>query len=339
MPTDPYYNIENVIGAGAQNTAVGRTSGMSPTALTSVVQANYADQAAATRANQTAYMEQEQINNQTAQTNQWVQQSKQAVSASKQNALKQDVSGGVQLGDFAIKGYKALFPDKTTTPTTPTQPGAGQPGTTTPTTPGTTPALSTDQYSTQAYTMGDTGVGQAITPEASPQMTGATPGLIGGDTGLIAGEGVGEGAQMVSAGTEVGAGTGGTLMGWLGDLIGSEFISSLGDTVLCTELSHQGKLDKEVLRTEGIYVSSHISKEEYAGYRIIADPLVKLMQRSKLFTQIIAPFIRAFAYEMAHRVNPEIQGSKLGSYILLYGIPLCRFVYKLRDWRLSCRVS
>jgi len=323
MPTDPYYNIENVMSTGAQNTALGRTSGMSPTALTSVVEANYADQANATRANQQFALQQETEQNQATQIANQGKYLSAETNATKDKAIASDVSGGISAVGSLYTGYKTLFPGKTTTPTTPTtptQPETGQPGTTTP---------------------GDPGVGQEITPEASPQMTGATPGLAGEDPSVI--QGVGEGAQMVSEGTEVGEG-GGTLLGWFGELLGSdswlgEVFMDMGDSVLCTELSHQGKLDKEVLRTEGIYVSRHVTKDEYSGYRIIADPLVKLMQRSKLFTQIIAPFIRAFAYEMAHRVNPEIQGSKLGSYILLYGIPICRFVYKLRDWRLSWQVS
>jgi hypothetical protein len=94
--------------------------------------------------------------------------------------------------------------------------------------------------------------------------------------------------------------------------------------VLCSELVRQGKLDAEIVDDEWSYIKQIITYQEYMGYRVIADPLVNLMQKSKLFTLFMTPLIRGFAYEMASRVNPEIEGSKLGKFILWFGRPLCR---------------
>jgi hypothetical protein len=355
---DPYYDLNPYFQRAAQAKALGNTSGTTPTDLTSAIQANYADQASTTRANEAVYLQQEQINNQTAMTNQQIQQSKQMVSASKQSALRQDISGGAQLAGGAYKVGKAAYD------------WYNKPGSTSPT--GTDTALGTGG----GYTEGiETSTGQALgTGAGYTEGIGATGLGTGagyteglgttsysgseGDTGYSPGSGgIISGADWAGMGLDYAGsqegGQGGSALKAMGDT--SEIVSSFGSggilgviatgiakivkTVLCTELARQGLLDKEVLRTEGIYVSRHITEEEYSGYRIIADPLVTLMQKSKVFTLMIAPFIRAFAYEMAHRVDSNIKGSSLGKFILWSGLPLCRKVYSLKYWRLSCRVS
>ena len=109
----------------------------------------------------------------------------------------------------------------------------------------------------------------------------------------------------------------GTYLGYVGD-------AAVAAWVLCSELVRQGGLDPQIVDEEWEYIKHTITYEEYLGYRVIADPLVKLMQRSKTFTWVIAPFIRAFAYEMASRVNKDIKGRRFGSVILFFGLPLCR---------------
>lgn len=111
-------------------------------------------------------------------------------------------------------------------------------------------------------------------------------------------------------------------------------IGALSDaTVLCTELNRQGLLDDNILEDERKYIDAHITEQEYIGYRIIADPIVRRMKNSKRITNILAPLIRAFAYEMASRVNKDVKGSKTGKAILFFGLPLCRFVYNKRPLR------
>lgn len=111
-------------------------------------------------------------------------------------------------------------------------------------------------------------------------------------------------------------------------------VGALSDaTVLCTELNRQGLLDDNILEDERKYIDANITEQEYIGYRIIADPIVRRMKNSKRITNILAPLIRAFAYEMASRVNKDVKGSKTGKAILFFGLPLCRFVYNKRPLR------
>ena len=103
---------------------------------------------------------------------------------------------------------------------------------------------------------------------------------------------------------------------------------------ICTELNRQGYLSDDVLMEDQEYAVKYISPDVYVGYRILADPVVRLMQRSKLFTQIVRPFGVAFAYESANRINPKYKGSLLGKIIFKVGIPLCRMVYEQKVKRI-----
>jgi hypothetical protein len=108
--------------------------------------------------------------------------------------------------------------------------------------------------------------------------------------------------------------------------------------VLCSELVRQGKLAQSIVDQEWEHIRKILTVREYLGYRVIADPLVCLMQRSSLFSYLIAPWIRAFAYEMASRVNHRIKGNKFGAFLLWVGLPLCRMAY---DWKFggdTCQV-
>ena len=144
-------------------------------------------------------------------------------------------------------------------------------------------------------------------------------GHMGGERYTSAGIGAAGGA---AAGFAVG-GPIGAIIGGVTGLVG-------GGTVICTELNRQGYLPDEVLECERQYVDKFIDSEVYQGYRIMADPVVRLMQKSKVFTKIVKPLGCAFAYEMAHRVNESIKGSKLGKMILKIGIPLCKIVARNR---------
>ncbi len=114
--------------------------------------------------------------------------------------------------------------------------------------------------------------------------------------------------------------------GRVANVVAEPVKKAVDDWVLCSELSRQGGLEKEILDEEWSYIRERITAEEYAGYRIMADPAVKLMQKSRTFTRIISPFIRAFAYEMASRVNRDREGNELGRVILGVGLPLCALI-------------
>lgn len=107
-------------------------------------------------------------------------------------------------------------------------------------------------------------------------------------------------------------------------------------SVICTELSRQGYIPKEILDYEHLYRLKHIDHVAYAGYRKLADPIIPLMQKSKIVTWLILPFGKGVAYEMAHRANPEIKGSKIGCFVLKHGLPICRWIFRREcKWQTS----
>lgn len=161
------------------------------------------------------------------------------------------------------------------------------------------------------------------------------PGTFGGEkerateSGMIKGAGAGAlaGAALTSwsgpgaiVGTVVGAIAGG-LSAWLKGKKGGK-----GGTVICSELYRQGIVSKELLDLEDQY-HRNFTWAVYWGYRHWADPVVVLMQRSKLVTQLIAVFGKAFLKEVAHQVDPSRKGSWLGAWLLKHGVPMCEALF------------
>lgn len=97
-------------------------------------------------------------------------------------------------------------------------------------------------------------------------------------------------------------------------------------TIVCTELNRQGLLDIDIVEKDSAYRKKEVPDEAYAGYLALFGPVVRLMQRSRAFTAVVRPFGVAAATEMASRVDPAIEGSRLGKFILKVGVPVCRFV-------------
>lgn len=93
--------------------------------------------------------------------------------------------------------------------------------------------------------------------------------------------------------------------------------------IVCTELNRQGYLPDETLAKDSECREKHIPFNVYTGYLTLFGPVVALMRRSKVFTNIVRPFGVATAREMASRVDPNIRGNWLGKTILKIGVPLC----------------
>lgn len=96
-------------------------------------------------------------------------------------------------------------------------------------------------------------------------------------------------------------------------------------TVICTELYRQGYYSDAVYQADVTYGSKMKleNPEVYWGYRFIADPIVALMQKSKLFTKAVAFFAVPWAKNMAGEKNV------LGSLVSFFGEPLCFIVGKI----------
>ena len=87
----------------------------------------------------------------------------------------------------------------------------------------------------------------------------------------------------------------------------------------------------EILRLDEQHRVKHIDDETYYGYLSLCEPIARLMHKSKLFTMIVKPFAKGFAYEMASRMDKNIKGSIIGKIILEAGKPLCRTYYRFRS--------
>lgn len=96
-------------------------------------------------------------------------------------------------------------------------------------------------------------------------------------------------------------------------------------TVICTELHRQGLMDAETFALDAQF-GAHIRATDpavYAGYLEMAQPVVRLMQRSRTVARLINLLAAPWAREMAHRMGKG-RGSLVGKAIMAVGIPACR---------------
>lgn len=101
--------------------------------------------------------------------------------------------------------------------------------------------------------------------------------------------------------------------------------SSGGLTVICTELYRQGYMSESIKRADEAYGLAIMANkpEIYIGYRFLADPIVKLMKKSKVFTALVAIPGMAWARNMAGDKN------LLGKLISVIGEPICSLIGKV----------
>lgn len=102
--------------------------------------------------------------------------------------------------------------------------------------------------------------------------------------------------------------------------------------VLCTELHRQGLLNDEIYKADlimGKYFSIYYPSVVY-GYHRWAKPVVGMMQKSKVLTYILKPFITAWAKQMHYQVTRKGRPSLIGKFLQMVGIPLCKYLGKRR---------
>jgi hypothetical protein len=132
------------------------------------------------------------------------------------------------------------------------------------------------------------------------------------------------GATIGAAGGPIGAAAGaviGGIVGVLGALPDEE-----GNKVICTELNRQGYIPDDILALDVAHRKQYIGNTVQAGYLSWAIPLVVIMRESWLVTQMVRPFGTAWAYEMAHRMEPDREGRLLGRALIRIGVPICRWL-------------
>jgi len=268
------------------------------------------------------------------------QQSAEAEKARKAEGRASAISGVAQIGFLGAAGKAQLdtaAAAKITAETgafaTGAETGAFVPGTTgvgvTGTggvaglTTGATEAAVVGTEATTAAAGAEAGIGAALAPLAAgavgkfgTEALGANQELSNVAGGAAAGAVIG--SQIGSVGGPPGA-----LIGAVVGFVGGE----VADTIICTELNRQGYMPKEMLELEHDFKEQHISPQVYAGYIKIASPIVRLMRKSWLFTQLVRAFAMPWGYQMCHMVKPDkYKFNIIGEMVMKIGIPLCRCV-------------
>jgi len=177
---------------------------------------------------------------------------------------------------------------------------------------------------------GTTAAGTTLASVAGPAAFGAVGAMIGKQVNEEVGGMVGGALAGAMAGTLLFPGIG-TAAGFaIGGITG--FIQDA--TVICGELYEQGYLPVNVLIGDKMYATYHVDREVYEGYRVWANPLVKLMRRSKLVTAVIAPLGICWARTMANKVDKDVKVNRLqklvGNTMLMVGTPVCRLLAQRR---------
>jgi len=137
----------------------------------------------------------------------------------------------------------------------------------------------------------------------------------------------------------------------IGDGIGDGAGGGGGAKVICTELYHQGLLDRDIYLLDqqfGRWLLIN-DPQTYWGYRAWADILVRYMrgqgrpiipkllfwqseQQQQILSQRLAQWIarklaEPFAYELARRVDGQTRPFRLSGYLVVsVGLPICRLI-------------
>jgi len=105
-----------------------------------------------------------------------------------------------------------------------------------------------------------------------------------------------------------------------------------GISVICTELHKHGYFTEEVYKADetfGIIIRKYMP-EVYTGYLTWAQPIVKLMQKSEIFTKIVALFGVPWANHMAYTLGFHKKNSLFGSLLMKVGLPVCALIGKCK---------
>ena len=150
------------------------------------------------------------------------------------------------------------------------------------------------------------GIGIGDGPGIGPGIGGI--GGIGDSIGSIGiGDGSGIGVDASAAAAGVGGGGGG------------------GSKIICAELYRQGRMDALTHKLDeafGEFMAVH-DPEALDGYRRLAEPIVRAMQKSLLVTIIAQIIVKPWSAEMCHQMGHG-KGSIIGRCIMAVGKPVCR---------------
>ena len=97
---------------------------------------------------------------------------------------------------------------------------------------------------------------------------------------------------------------------------------SSGMTILCSYTYRHGYMTEAMWRADGEF-GKRLPKDVMVGYRWLASPIVRVMERWPLIAILIVPLILLWGKEMQRRVTGIGNGSWFGKTILAFGIPIC----------------
>lgn len=81
----------------------------------------------------------------------------------------------------------------------------------------------------------------------------------------------------------------------LEDQRGAQRKKEAGGKYLCTSLYKQGLLSFSHIKNDLKFLKKHVSPKTHAEYRAWAEPLSKVMDRNKLLTFIVYPFVKVWS--------------------------------------------
>jgi hypothetical protein len=130
-------------------------------------------------------------------------------------------------------------------------------------------------------------------------------------------------ASNMLAGTEA-MSQGGKATGTAQDMPKAPDVGGMGlGTVICTELHRQGIMPLDMYIKDMQYGES-LDHVTLIGYRLLANPVVKLMHKYAIVTSIVSIPAMAWARNMAGQYN------FFGSMISFFGEPICHIIGKVK---------
>lgn len=110
---------------------------------------------------------------------------------------------------------------------------------------------------------------------------------------------------------------------------GQERAAAAGGKIICTELYHQGLMDKTIFEADQEFGKLQ-DPEVMAGYHAWAETVVKWMKASPVVTHIVYLIATPWSKQMAFQMGVEAKPNLIGKALMLFGVPMCKVIGKLK---------
>lgn len=109
---------------------------------------------------------------------------------------------------------------------------------------------------------------------------------------------------------------------------GQERAAAAGGKIICTELYHQGLMDKTIFEADQAFGKLQ-DPEVMAGYHAWAETVVGWMKASPTVTRIVYLIATPWSKQMAFQMGVEARPNLIGKALMLFGVPMCKLIGKL----------